>query len=496
MTGWQQLLHAAEQPLSAFEAALSDPERAQNALLMRIIAAEADCEFGRAHGFAAICTLDDYRSAVPIRAHADFESQISRIADGETGVLTSSQVIAFEETGGTSSGAKLIAYTQCSLVSFRAAVLPWLADLARRRRGVCAGRTYVSISPATRQPRVTAAGLPIGLSSEAAYLGDDLVGAFASILAVPPSVAAISDVSEWRLATLTALIECEDLSFVSVWSPTFFLDLVESLPANEAALLPRLGYPARTRLRGFLQTGGTDTSILWPRLDTVSCWNDGSSALFAARLAALCPQAQIAPKGLFATEAVITFPWGGKAGCVPALTSTFTEFIDKHDKAYLAHELDEGADYRVVITTHGGLYRYDMGDRVRCVGHEGRVARLVFEGRAGLTSDLVGEKLDEAFVARALAGLPCAAALVPKAQPGPHYELWLDEAVDDPTHAFRVEAALCLNPQYAYARKIGQLGPLVPLPKPGFVAERHLANVSAGKRLGDMKHSSLILDRA
>ena len=352
----------------------------------------------------------------------------------------------------------------------------------------------MSISPATRQPRVTTGGVPIGLASEAAYLGDDLVGAFLSILAVPPEIAAISDVGAWRLATLTTLIECDDLRFVSVWSPTFFLDLIEAIPANEAALLSKLSRAARTRLAAFLQDGGKDTSSLWPRLDTISCWNDGSSALFAARLAALCPQAQMEPKGLFATEAAITLPWGGKAGCVPALTSTFTEFIDDNGEARLAHEFHEGVQYRVVVTTPGGLYRYDMGDRVRCIGQEGEVARLVFEGRAGLTSDMVGEKLDEAFVARALSCLQCLAALSPKSSPRPHYELWLDATIDDPAFAMQVEAALCQNPQYAYARKIGQLGQLVSLLKPGFVATRHLAKVSAGKRLGDMKHTSLMLD--
>ncbi len=148
----------------------------------------------------------------------------------------------------------------------------------------------------------------------------------------------------------------------------------------------------------------------------------------------------------------------------------------------------------MVITTPGGLYRYDMGDLVRCVGHRADVARLVFVGRAGLTSDMVGEKLDEAFVATALSALPYAAALFRKLVPKTHYELWLDASKNDPSYAAQVEEALCRNPQYAYARKIGQLGALVPLLKAGFVTERHLAEIHAGKRLGDLKHSSLILD--
>ena len=36
-----------------------------------------------------------------------------------------------------------------------------------------------------------------------------------------------------------------------------------------------------------------------------------------------------------------------------------------------------------ILTTPGGLYRYDIGDRFRCVAVECGCARLAFEGRAG-----------------------------------------------------------------------------------------------------------------
>jgi hypothetical protein len=495
MKGWQQLLQAAAKPLAAFEAALSDPQHAQNELLMRIVRANADTEFGREHDFANIHSAGDYRSAVRIRSYAQFDNQIRRIASGEAGVLTSSLAVAFEETGGTASGSKLIPYTAESLASFREAVLPWLSDLAGRRPGICAGKTYVSISPVTRQQRVLPGGIPIGLGSDAAYLGDELMQAFLSILAVQPGVATLADINAWRLATLTELVECEELSFVSAWSPTFILNLIEAIPSLASSLALKLSRPAQKRLTAFIQRSCKDTTPLWPQLDTISCWSDGSSSVFAARLASLCPQALIEPKGLFATEAAITLPWGGREGCVPALTSTYVEFIDDDGRPHIAHELDAGAGYRVVITTPGGLYRYDMGDRVRCVGHDGKVARLKFEGRAGMTSDMVGEKLDEAFVTKALAGLPCAAALLPKTHPKPHYELWLDAvAVDQNSSSEAAETGLCQNPQYAYARKVGQLGALAPHAKPGFVSDLHDLRADAGSRLGDMKHSSLILE--
>jgi len=496
MSGWRQLIEAAAAPTRALLAAARDPEAAQLALLRCILTQNGETEFGRAHGFSRLATVADYRAAVPIAGYEDFQPFIERIAAGEPAVLIDDPVVAFEETGGTASGGKLVPYTAANLAGFRAAILPWLADLARRRPDVSAGCAYVSISPVTREPRRTVGGIPVGLASDAAFLGADLAHAFVSILAVPPDVAAIRDVGEWRIATLAHLVERDDLSFVSVWSPTFFLELIAALPAAADLVAPRLSPPAAARLAKAMRHQRFDATVLWPRLDTISCWADGSSTIFARRLAALCPQAAIEPKGLFATEAAITLPWRGRTGAIPALTSTFLEFIDDGGSPRLAHEVRAGASYRVVITTPGGLYRYDMSDQVRCVGHDGLVPRLTFEGRAALVSDLVGEKLTEAFVAGIVAGLPIAVALVPAAGPKPHYEVWLDDIDGRPEEiAASIDAALRANPQYAYARDVGQLGAVVGIARPGFVARRHEVLAAAGGRMGDFKHTSLLLSR-
>ena len=200
---------------------------------------------------------------------------------------------------------------------------------------------------------------------------------------------------------------------------------------------------------------------------------------------------------MLATEAAITLPWDGHEGSIPALTSGFFEFITHDGRCQLAHQLSRDTSYRVVITTFGGLYRYDMGDQVRCVGHLGDAPRLIFEGRAAVNSDMVGEKLDDAFVSEILRSLAVPAALVPQTDPRPNYELWLDcGAPVDAAVAVAVDVQLCANPHYAYARRIGQLGQLVPRCMPGWIHARSLASAAAGQRLGDFKPVSLLADSA
>lgn len=495
LTGWQELLSAAQAPTADFWAACSNPAQAQACLLARIIRRNADTRFGRRHDFGRIRGPVDFQSSVPVTTYEDYRALIDDIADGADNVLTRDRVIAFEETGGTASGGKLIPYTAAGLSGFRSAVLPWLANLADTWPGATEGPCYVTISPATRQPRTTPSGIPVGMQSEAAYLGSDLTSSFLAVLAVSPEIAAISDVDEWRQSTLAALISQPELSFISVWSPTFLTMLLHALHGDHEEILPRLAPQHRRRFETAL--AGTDplAQALWPDLSVISCWADGSSRSLAAQLAQMCPHATVQPKGLLATEAAVTIPSAPGEGALPALTSTFLEFVDAAGDPRLVHELEPGSAYTVLVTTEAGLYRYDLGDQVRCIGYQGKVPRLVFEGRASVRSDLVGEKLDEAFVAQALKSIPFAAMLVASNTPHAHYQLWLDTnnlPVELTDLASDMERALACNPQYAYARKLGQLGDLVILPRPGFVAEMQSAKLSGGSRLGDLKHTSLV----
>jgi hypothetical protein len=111
-----------------------------------------------------------------------------------------------------------------------------------------------------------------------------------------------------------------------------------------------------------------------------------------------------------------------------------------------------------VLTTGGGLWRYRLGDRVRVDGWCEATPCLRFLGRAGEVCDLVGEKLEEAFVAACLAAvLPDAgfALLAPNGDGSSGYTLFAERAGVDA--AARLDAALAANPQWCQARELGQL---------------------------------------
>ena len=47
--------------------AARDPRAAQEAVLGRILTANADTEFGREHGFSRVAGMSEYRRAAPVR---------------------------------------------------------------------------------------------------------------------------------------------------------------------------------------------------------------------------------------------------------------------------------------------------------------------------------------------------------------------------------------------------------------------------------------------
>lgn len=405
--------------------------------------------------FGSPLDQQSYRANVPVVSYKDLCPYLNSIRDGQCDVLFAGRPTAFERTGGTSGAAKLIPYTAEGLDDFRQALLPWLVT-AVRSHGVT-GRAYLSLSPATR-PAELIGNVPVGLS-DGAYLGGSAAAVLHELTAVPFDVAGITDVDRWRVETLRHLGAAADLELISCWSPTFLLRLLDEIP---------------------------DPASRWPRLKLVSCWASATSQPFAAELAARLPHARLQPKGLVSTECVVTVP---DAGGRPILTRCgFFEF-ERAQRLSLAHELEAGSIYAVIATTASGLYRYRTGDLVRCDGYsDGAQPILEFLGRGEFASDLVGEKLTEPFVADCLHAIRGFRMLVP-ARRGDGYVLATDIAAGADVR--QVEQRLCRNPQYAFARRMGQLQP-VRLVEFHRLFDRYVdVQLGRGIRLGDIKPVAL-----
>ncbi|MGB8814396.1 MAG: GH3 auxin-responsive promoter family protein [Paracoccaceae bacterium] len=510
MTGWQALRTAGHAQLALQAAAWANPAAAQAARWLRALHDSHTTAFGRAHGLHPDMSLADWRAAVPVRDMVGFQPWISRIIAGEPRVLTADPILAFELTGGSSGGRRAVPYTATLLDDFRAPILAWFGDLLTNCPGIAAGTAYFALSPALRTAPAPLGPYPIGLGSDLAYFGPEMAAHLGPNLLWHPSMET-DNADDWAFATAAHLVAAENLSLISVWSPTFLSRLLDQIASDPA--LPQALYdgthglapnPSRARQLDAARQNGLNPNTLWPNLALISAWADAASNRPAYALQTRLGTIAFQAKGLLATEGIFTLPILGLPHALPCLTACFLEFEDANGGLHLIEELTENIPYSLIVTTGGGLQRYRIGDRVTAMGPpqmpanwryarpSPRLQMLQFAGRAA-TCDMVGEKLTEDFVLECLAQIPGTPVLAAQQDPPARYQVWLDQAPPTPSEYLTLlDRLLRHNPQYDYARSLCQLAPPTLHICPDLVARYTAYRLSLGHRLSDIKPPVLL----
>ena len=520
----------------AFKRATRDVAETQSKLLMQLLGQNTQSEFGRRWGFDAMRCVEDYRTVVPLSTYEDYQKDIERIAEGVPEVLTSDPVILLEPTSGSTGPTKLIPYTQSLKAEFRRAIAPWIVDTFAQDPGLVWGQSYWSVSPVVRRNEYSESGIPIGFEDDSEYLGSIGSKLVKIVLTVPSTVRLIEDVDTFRYVTLLFLLRSRSLSMISIWHPTFLTLLLRPVtewlgqltddvatgrmtPPN--AISAELGRQLSSAMRPDPRRAseiedcfrsashmGEASPRLWPRLRLVSSWADGNARSYLPTLTSLFPAASFQAKGLVSTEGIVSIPIRGQSGGALAMRSHFFEFLPQDggsgETTVLAHELEHGARYSVVMTTGGGLYRYNTGDLVDVIGYVDSCPLLEFVSKDSHVSDRFGEKLNGMHVQQALDAALASHDISPEfamvafddSAGSPAYALFVESnhASDQALLSLgaEVEEALGENYHYGYCRDLGQLGALMVF---RIEANAHQSYVTRchdnGQRIGDLKPSAL-----
>ena len=498
-----------------FQTDLEYPFQVQSEVLQSILQQNQKTEYGEKYSFSAIHDASEYVKYVPICDYEALSLTIDNMTQGLPNLLTAQKILAYEETGGSNGGRKKIPYTLAGLEAFQNGLVPWISDLYEHYPNLRDGKFYWAISPACRKAKLMPDGTPVGLE-DAAYFGEDIGSEMLSKLAVPVQAGDILNIDLWHEFTLFHLLKCESLSFISVWSPSFLIELLRFavLKRESLAILIEQGEISDDQSLSAIQNrkrrsklvldelGKPEPSYcrIWGKLQVISCWDSASATIGANTLRSLFPKANVQGKGLLATEALVTIPLIEYDHPVLALRSAFFEFIDSQGNIFRADQLEKDNEYQLLITTHSGLYRYNIGDMVSVRGFAKRTPMLEFMGRSNATSDICGEKLNDAFVMKRIRALEQSFAMLApslsKNSSSSCYVLLLDQSFTSEYQAVFLASALDKslsdNPQYSYARQLGQLGPVVSV-----LCERPLEcwlseQVNNGQRLGDIKIPALL----
>jgi hypothetical protein len=141
-----------------------------------------------------------------------------------------------------------------------------------------------------------------------------------------------------------------------MWHPSFLSALFEALARPWPALIDDAARVDNARAADLRRLASDDIARIWPKLRLISCWGDGPARPCASELAMRVPGIELQPKGLLATEGIVTIPFAGRHPI--AVRSHFFEFLAPSGRPVLAHQLQPDVDYSVVLVGNGADSAY------------------------------------------------------------------------------------------------------------------------------------------
>ncbi|MFC2074955.1 GH3 auxin-responsive promoter family protein [Bdellovibrionota bacterium] len=402
-------------------------EKVQLKLLMDLIKRNADSHFGRQHNFKNIKTVEDFKKALPIRTYKDFEPYIEAVREGEIQALFNAKekIVAFHLSSGTTAQPKYIPVTSHFYKLHKEIWVYYYSFLFKKNPNILKGKIFPFYSPVSEI--YTDLGVPCG--SDSGLIAEKQTKSLQSTFAVPWEAYQIPTIDEKYYALVRFAIQ-EDISFIIGSNPIIMLYLGrllndkkhqlieevrkgiidESLNIPEKYKKPLVEKAAKMKdpkradeLEKILKETGTLRPVdIWPKLCAVATWKGGTLNLPLELFPNYFPDLPIWALGLHSSEGrySITMDAEGSWGCL-AITNNFYEFIPEEQRGMdnpdtkLAHELEEGKKYILIITTASGFYRYNLDDLVECVGHHKKAPIVRFLNKGSTIFHFAGVKMYE-----------------------------------------------------------------------------------------------------
>jgi len=527
--------------LGKFHAQLRHASQVERDWLMDRIARCRETRFGRDHGYHEIATLADFRRRVPIADYSRFAPYIDAVAAGETAALipAGEKLLRFTITTGSSGVPKLNPVTTTWLREYRHVWDIWGLKNFVDHPGKIGCRLLQMAG--TWNMGKTPGGYEISMvSALLARYTNPLIRPFYSV----PSD--LNDISDPVTRYYTALRLCilQDVGWIILMNPGTIIRLAqvgneqsESLirdihdgtlssafdvpQATRQKLARRIGRrnPAgAARLQEIVSRTGTLLPKDYWRQPVIGCWIGGTAGFQIRSVPDYFGECPLRDMGLVSSEGRHTIPLeDGKPEGVPAVGAGFYEFVPPSEidspqpTALEGHELQEGHDYYLVMTTSAGYARYHIGDIVRCRGFRGEAPLLEFVQKGTCVGDLEGEKVTEhqvleaAHNAAATVGVPLGLfTAVPRRLAGEHprYEFLVE--ISQMPDAEKAKAFLNqldqnlagLNFLWRARRREGVLASPHLWRLPTGTWQRYISDETARRGTGDFqyKHPGLVQD--
>lgn len=413
-----------------FEENTKNPLASQKKILLEYLARNKNTEYGEKYNFSKIKSIEEYQSLVPLSDYEAICSYTERMARGEENVLTSDKSVYFGLTSGTTGKPKLIPVTKYSRAKKAESMALWVYYISKDHPKVTEGKIFAIIDPEVKS--FTEAGFPCGPENGHAYA--NLPSAVKRLYAVPYETFEIKNYDARYYSILRIAIE-QNISTLATLNPSaiiilcqkikewkkLIIDDIEKGTLNRAFDIPMVirGILEKTlrpnpkranELREILkEKNELLPKYFWPNLDLIECWKGGTVKLYLKELSQYFGDVPTRDFGCLSTEARSSIPITDEgAGGILAINTNFYEFIPKDDinkkekRVFLCDQLEEGKDYLLIVTTPGGLYRYNIDDLIHVDGHFNKTPLIEFVQKGLNAISITGEKVYESHINEAI----------------------------------------------------------------------------------------------
>ena len=510
---------------------------AQEAILRDILGYAKDTVYGRAHDFGRIDSPEAFRDAVPINTYETLRPYVDRHTRGEENVLFPGKPMFYATTSGTTDKPKLIPITrkyhdEC----YNGLTKLWFYSMFRQNPDFLDGRDISMVGKAVegRTPDGTTYGSFSGHMN--AYMPkfakrfrvipfevhdiDDYASKYYTLMRIGLEVP-IRWIVAANPSTLVelhkfAVAHFEDI-VTDIERGTLKADL--DIPDPIRSAVERRLAPNAKRADALRAIYRTTASLLpkhyWPTLKLVNTWKCGNSGLYLKQTQGFYPERTVVREfGYLATEARAGIVLDNDDDAsVLAAHLLFFEFIKATDidteapRIYLAHELEVGEAYYIVITTPSGLYRYNINDIVRVEGFYNEFPKIRFMQKGKGVVSLTGEKLSEAQYLAAVEraqnalGIEIPFHVAFGDVDTSRYHVFIEPSADDTmlnldALSEEIDAGLtALNMEYTAKRRSNRIKPPLVHPLPPLAFQHYKQqSLEAGAREGQFKMSQLSID--
>jgi len=410
-------------------------EATQKRLLEKVIHECRDTAFGADHGFAEIHGAEDYRRCVPIRDFEGHRPYVERMMNGEADVLFPGRPLFYNTTSGTSNKPKQIPISKDYFENGHKKLSRlWFYTCLRDNPGLFGGLNLSAVGAAV-EGRVED-GTPFGSLSGVTY--SNIPSVLKDVYAAPYPVLCIGDY-QLKYYGMMRYALAGDVTYIVAANPSSLLkfhqvvmenwsDLVRDIregtlrgdvldaiePAERtgilAALRPDPDRAAELERLMAEHGEGLRPKHYWPHLKCINTWKQGNCAQLLPKLDDYYPRdTAIREMGYQASEARAGVTLGNDWDCSAlAANIYFFEFIEESQRdadepeILLAHQLERGKRYYIIVTNTSGLFRYDINDVIEVTGFYNELPLFRFIRKGDGFTSLTGEKLTETQLLQAV----------------------------------------------------------------------------------------------